>query len=219
MNAAQLRTHLAAVTRDRLGRFVTLTALRECSDTDCRDATTWTDAIEQHDAFLEVLETMLQTTDPAQVRDLTEVVRAYRIDLRKDVEAVGDDRLVQPLKVKDFVRGQGVGEVMDVTGVDARTAQVLALKLANWRPDRQRGPVYKRRDGKRYIRTGPWRVDLNDPIMTPWRDDITAAMADRRSRHEIVRDNAADDRPAFDATYAALEQYPPLPPLVRRPST
>lgn len=211
--ADELRTALTAVTRNSLGRFVRLETLRTCNDQLCSDARTFPDAIEQHDAFLETLEQLVNTTDPAEVAELAHVIRDYRIVLRADAETVEDDRLDIDRRTPRWVEGRGVVEAMDVTGLSGREASTLALMLNQWNPGR-RTKRYVWRGGRRYMapRQGG-RVDLNHPVMDPHRDDILASMADARDRMEFEQDTG--DVPTDEQIAAAAADRDPLPPLPR----
>ncbi len=105
----------------------------------------------------------------------------------------------------EWVSGYGIAEVMDVTGLNGREASRLALLLANWNMRHQTAyaPLFQRRGGKRFIRSGLLRVDLANPIMAPYRDDILAAIADPTSAREFdVTESFEFDAAGFEAAYS-----------------
>jgi hypothetical protein len=205
----RITKQLAEITRDRLGRFVRLEVLRTCDPiAGCGVDADMAAAIEGVDAFLETVEQLVQITDPDEVRELAQIVRAYRQTLRDDLEALdelddldGDPAVLRrderraPLWVTGLGVGEamdvGVGEAMDVGGLTGKEAATLALVLNTWsNKSRKRStPTYVLRDGTRRIR-GPSRftVDVNHPIMAPFRDDILAAMRDPDSAREFEVD-------------------------------
>lgn len=197
----RITKQLAEVTRDRLGRFARLEFLRTCDPlAGCGVDAELADALEGVDAFLETVEQLVQVTDPDEVRELAAIVRDYRRTLRDDLERLDDlpdldgdpavlrrDERRPPL----WVTGLGVGEAMDVTGLGGKEAATLALVLNTWnnKSRKKSTPTYRYRDGKRYMR-GPSHltVDVNHPVMAPFRDDLLAAMRDPDSAREFEID-------------------------------
>lgn len=101
--------------------------------------------------------------------------------------------------------GYGIAEAMDVTGLTNKEAATLALVLANWlrrSGTRAEGGFYTYRDGKRYMRT-PLNllVNLENPVMAPFRDDILAAEEDAASAREF------DLEPMYADTEAYGEEF------------
>lgn len=207
-SADRITKQLAEITRDRLGRFVRLEVLRTCDPLDgCGVDPDAAAAIEGVDAFLETIEQLVQVTDPDEVRELAGIVRAYRQTLRDDLEALdqledldGDPAVLRRNERRPplWVTGAGVGEVMDVSGLTGKEAATLALVLNTWsnKGRRRSSPTYVYRDGVRRLR-GPSRftVDVNHPIMAPFRDDLLEAMRDPSSAREFELEQPLDEDP------------------------
>ena len=91
-SADRITKQLAEVTRNRLGRFARVEYLRTCDPiAGCAVDADLAEALEGVDAFLETVEQLVLVTDPAEARELAQVVRDYRQTLRDDLEALEDD--------------------------------------------------------------------------------------------------------------------------------
>lgn len=228
MDRERITKQLAEVTRDRLGRFARLEFLRTCDPiAGCGVDSDLAAAIEGVDAFLETVETLVLVTEPSEAQELAQIVRDYRRTLRDDLERLeefpdeGDPAVLRrepERRAPLWVEGLGVGEYMDVTGLSGKEAATLALVLNAWTNGgkKRSQPVYRYRDGKRYIR-GPsrLRVDLNHPQMAPFRDDLLAAMRDPDSAREFEVDpDALEAQPdelaaAYEANARTRAGYDP----------
>ena len=220
VNASELRTALVAVTRDRLGRFVHWEKLSTCADRHCSHARTPAAAIEQHDAFLETIEQLVATTDPAEIAELAYVVREYRLQLREDAGIIEAEADTPPRRAPKahWVKGYGVPEHMDVTGLTGREASTLALKLNNWNPHLRGHRWYVKRQGRRFMTPGSVWVDLNHDVMLPYRDELLAAMRDPATRGEFEGEvdpdaTAGEDAADIAAAYDATDPLPTLTPI------
>ena len=71
-------------------------------------------------------------------------------------------------------------DIADVTGLDAKEARALALRLSKWNPSAAK--VYLYRQGKRYLTPAVVRMDLNDPVVKsmPFYDDVLDIVRERR---------------------------------------
>lgn len=169
----QLRVSLARLTRDGFGRFVRIENLRTCDGGDCglEHAADWPRKFQSIDAALETVQELVESDDP-EVRAIgVEVFLAFRQTMRDDAaeieerEAAGDRSLLREeferhmASTPAWVESREI-EAVDLTGLDARDAQRLALKLTTWNPAASK--VYKWRDGRRYLHPGVVRLNLND---------------------------------------------------------
>lgn len=103
---------------------------------------------------------------------------AAEVSVRETGERLSDYYV--PEYVPAFVETAEV-DVLDLTGLEPKLAQVLALKLARWNPG---GRVYNRRGGRRYLHGKVRRIDLNDPTVQslPNYDDLVAVVRERGVR-------------------------------------
>lgn len=169
----QLRVSLARLTRDGFGRFVRIENLRTCDGGDCglEHAADWPRKFQSIDAALETVQELVESDDP-EVRAIgVEVFLAFRQTMRDDAAEIerrqdaGDDSLLRQevekamLATPAWVESREI-EAVDLTGLEARDAQRLALKLATWNPAAAK--IYRWRDGKRYLHPGVVRMNLND---------------------------------------------------------
>lgn len=202
---------LASVTRDRLGRYIRIEKLRSCQLDGCAldDPTSAEQLLVEHDEFLASLEGWLAGDDATRA-DLAELVRSVRLDLRAEQA----DIVKQPLRVqpsdapRSWASGQGIAEVLDVTGLDGRTASDVAILLRNWRPD-GRGPVYRKdAAGRRRIRVGMWRVDLDHPTIRQlgWDEELREAAREPSNFITIEDWNAGEAAIAAAAERWAAER-------------
>jgi len=184
----RLRIALSRVTRDALGRFVRIEALRQCVAEDCglddpvEPSIDWRQQFREVDAVLDTLGSLIESDDPALIDAGRQVLHDYRLQLRADEAEIstrlshGDNSLIRDA-FEDATGGGSTGpefidtevDSMDVSGLEPGDARRLALRLVRWNPGVRH--VYSRRlnpfTGKqqRFIAAGVTRVDLNDSVM------------------------------------------------------
>lgn len=159
------------VSRDEVGRFESGVAEACCNCDDVGDfvglASDWRSVVYGADEVLKEAEEVYEGQP-----EVVGFMQALRVKLREDarkleqVEAELEARAFEDeaddAYVPAFLDSREV-EILNVTGLEGREAQVLALKLSRWNPIAAH--VYKWRRGKRYLHPGVNRVDLNDPFV------------------------------------------------------